>query len=204
VPPLIVVFLKFPAPGRVKTRLAESIGAERAAAIYVRLVARTLGALPADGAVIWLYGAPAECLGMIGSWVDEMLPDRGWEGELIAQPVGDLGSRLEWVFECAFARGFSKVIAVGTDCPDLRAAHFSAAWQALDRADAVFGPTVDGGYYLVGLRRPAPELFRDIPWSSYQTLTQTLGVADAMGLGVEQLEELRDIDTIDDLRALGW
>jgi uncharacterized protein len=201
----IVVFLRFPEPGRVKTRLAADLGAERAAEVYVKMVRSTLEAISGEGDVeISLYGDPADRLEAIGSWVDAMMPSRKRKSELVAQPDGELGWRLEWAFERAFGRGFQKVIAVGTDCPDLRPGHIRAAWRALDCADAVFGPTVDGGYYLVGLRRAWPELFRGITWSSEQTLNQSLRTATALGLAVETLQELRDIDTIEDLRALGW
>jgi rSAM/selenodomain-associated transferase 1 len=200
---LVVVFLKLPTPGRVKTRLAAGVGDREAVMIYTELVRRTLAALPDEGSSVWLFGEPAARLGEIESWVDS-LGIFAWQAraKMIPQPGGDLGDRLSMAFERAFAESFEQVLAVGTDCPQLTRAHFQDAWERLNETDAVVGPAVDGGYYLIGLRSPAPELFSEIPWSSPVTLEATLRAAESAGLTVSRLETLRDVDSIDDWHAV--
>ncbi|MGI8602033.1 MAG: TIGR04282 family arsenosugar biosynthesis glycosyltransferase [Verrucomicrobiales bacterium] len=203
---LVVVLVKFPEPGRVKSRLAASIGAQAAVAVYRRLVGHTLDALSETDCTVWIYGDPADQLGGIEAWLlglseSQQLP-RGTE--YIAQAPGDLGQKLDHVFRRAFSREFRQVIAIGTDCAGIGSGHISAAGLALDRVDAVFGPALDGGYYLIGLRQVAPTLFQNIPWSSPETLSASLRAAADAGLAVHLLESLRDIDTEADLQAEPW
>lgn len=117
---------------------------------------------------------------------------------LLPQGPGDLGERLARVFEALCERG-QPAMVVGSDCPALTAARIRTAADRLRDADVVIGPALDGGYDLIGLKRPRPELFDDIPWSTGSVLEITLGRAKEAGLRVELLEAVRDLDTPEDL-----
>lgn len=189
----LLVFVKAPRPGFVKTRLAASLGVEAATLAHTELVGVTLDRI-AGSANVTLCFTPADAEAEIASWRRP-----GWA--LLPQVAGDLGRRLERAFACAFAAGAARVAAIGTDCPDLTADDLGAAWRALDSADVVLGPAADGGYWLIGLRRPQPALFDGIAWSTDRVLRQTLAIARAAGLRVRLLRELRDVDDEADWRA---
>jgi hypothetical protein len=121
---------------------------------------------------------------------------------LIAQAGDDLGARMARAFADVFAQGYRRVLVTGTDLPTLPGSAFSEALTLLDRHDLVLGPAQDGGYYLIGLRKPAPELFAGIPWSTDRVLALTQTKAAAAGLKTALLPVRRDIDTLDDLLAL--
>ncbi len=122
----------------------------------------------------------------------------GRQRRLLPQGPGDLGDRLARVFEQLYGEG-RPVLAVGSDCPGLTTARIQVAAAALRRTDVVLGPALDGGYYLVGLRKPYPELFQDIPWSTPAVLERTRSRAAETGLTVQLLEPARDLDTPEDL-----
>jgi rSAM/selenodomain-associated transferase 1 len=122
------------------------------------------------------------------------------EATCVPQQGADLGARMAAATEWAFAQGATTAIVVGTDAPELSREHVALALEALTRAHVAIGPAADGGYYLIGLRRPAPALFERIPWSTPDVLTQTLARAEELGLTVAPLPLLADIDTVEDLR----
>ena len=186
--PVILIFLKAPRPGQVKTRLAASVGAEKACAIYRTLAEGQLRRLPADCRVSVVF-TPADA-------EPEM---RSWLGDAYAfepQAEGDLGRRLRLAFARAFDADAGPVIAIGGDCPGLGAGPIDRARGLLEEGgnEVVLGPTEDGGYYLIGLRAPRPGLFEDIPWSTPETRAATRARAESMGLALAQLETLYDID----------
>jgi uncharacterized protein len=189
--PTLLVFLKYPAAGQVKTRLAVSIGPERAAELYREWVGLVLARLePLRGAVriIGCFdGAPQAAFAPWDKLVDEWWP----------QPAGDLGRRLQSGFE-TWQAGDGRIAAIGTDCLDIDAALLQSAFCALEEADVVFGPTLDGGYYLLGAARRLPGLFDGVPWSTTETLTAHAGLCRQHGWSVEFLPTLRDIDTWED------
>ncbi|MBI5777356.1 MAG: TIGR04282 family arsenosugar biosynthesis glycosyltransferase, partial [Nitrospirae bacterium] len=121
---------------------------------------------------------------------------------LIAQTGDDLGARMARAFADVFALGYRQVLVVGTDLPTLPGSAFGEAVTVLATHDVVLGPALDGGYYLIGLRKPSPELFAGIPWSTDQVLPLTQQKAAALGLSIALLPVRRDIDTIDDLMAV--
>ena len=194
--PTILLFLKAPRRGHVKTRLAHKVGAERALATYRALVQRQWQALP-ESAPIEVHYTPHDAEFEMKQWLGAEVPH-------YAQAEGELGARLTDSVKRAFGRSAQTVLCIGGDCPQLEARHFDEAVKLLDTGhDVVFGPSEDGGYYLIGLQSPMPELFEDIPWSTRNTLEASLQQADALGLKVGLLETLYDIDEVSELdRAL--
>jgi uncharacterized protein len=193
----LVVFVKHPAPGAVKTRLAAAVGAEAAARLYRTLAEHVLEATtPGAGEYERLvFFDPPDALAEMRAWLPGV--------RLLAQSAGDLGARLNEATARAFARGASRVAVAGTDAPGLARDTVVAALDALDAADVAIGPTEDGGYYLLALRQPRPELFADMKWSTPSVAAETRARAAAAGLVVHELPVLRDVDTIEDVR-LEW
>lgn len=186
----LAVFARAPRPGRVKTRLSPALPAPLAATLYGAVLADTFAtvlACPADRRV--------------ACWADD--PSDVPDGIESATQHGDgLGERLQGAFETLDDRARGAVIVLGSDTPGLRASHLAEAFAALEHHDVVVGPTVDGGYWGLGLRGPAPSLFHDIPWSTREVLTRTLVRAHAAGLRVATVATLEDLDTPHDLALL--
>ena len=122
---------------------------------------------------------------------------------LLAQGSGDLGARMARAFAAAEQEGFRRAVLVGADCPALSVAILQGAFTALADHDLVLGPAADGGYYLLGLSRPAPEIFQAQPWGENSLLRSTLASAARLGLATQLLEELADVDRPEDLQHLG-
>jgi uncharacterized protein len=193
---VIAVMARYPYAGEVKTRLAPRLdGAERAT-VYRALLADKLRQL--DG-VSRCARAIAFTPAAHEPWFRALV---GPGYTLIAQPEGPLGARVVAVFDALLAQA-SGAILCDSDTPDLPPDHLAEAARALeDGADLVLGPAADGGYYLVGLRRPTPALFEHIEWSSPRTRAQTLAAAARLGLRVALLPEWYDVDEPDDLTRL--
>jgi rSAM/selenodomain-associated transferase 1 len=189
----LIVFLKAPRPGSVKTRLARALGAEAACDAYRRLVTVLLNQLAAVQGLELCY-SPDDALAEIKPWLRE-----GWRSA--PQGDGNLGDRLGAAFDRAFREGALRVVIIGSDCPTVTPADIHAAWDGLRSHDVVLGPASDGGYWLLGLRRPQPSLFRDIPWGDATVLQRTLEHVSQSGLSVALLREQRDIDTVEDWRS---
>ena len=183
----LILCLKAPRPGFVKTRLAAALGAEAACAAYRQLVETLLPRL-AGIADVELRFSPDDARPDIAPWLR-----RGWTAA--PQGSGDLGARLARATREAFAAGARRVAVIGSDCPRVTAEDIKSAWAALAQHDVVLGPAMDGGYWLVALRAPEPRLFADITWSTGAVLEQTLAQARAAGLSVKLLRELSDVDT---------
>lgn len=192
----ILIFLKAPRRGHVKTRLAHHVGSERALKVYRALVARQWTALP-ESACVEVHYTPHDATVEMRNWL-------GAEVDYFPQSEGELGARLGHSVQCAFGRGARSVTCIGGDCPQLETRHFEEAEALLDGGhDVVFGPSEDGGYYLIALRSPLTQLFADIPWSTRNTLDASLRKANSLGLKVGLLETLYDIDEETELeRAL--
>ena len=194
----LVVFTRYPVPGRVKTRLIPALGAERAAALHGELARCTLVAArearATAGCVVEIHhdgGDPA----LMAAWLGA---DVAYE----PQVDGDLGRRLRFAAESALARRPGRVVLVGSDCPQLEARHLVDAFAVLAMSDVVLGPACDGGYYLIGLSCPAPELFDGIPWGTDRVLGRTMETIRTSGRKPVLLEPLADIDEPEDLRFL--
>lgn len=188
----ILVFLKAPRAGHVKTRLARSIGLESALKVYRSMVERQFGEFSADDPVEIHY-TPADALEEMREWLGE-------DYDFHPQCEGGLGLRLEHAVSNAFERGVHSVICIGGDCPSLERTHLEQTSVTLQRDyDVVFGPSEDGGYYLIGLNAPQIELFQEIPWSTETTLKASLKKASLLSLRTKLLETLYDIDEVEDL-----
>lgn len=187
----LLVFVKAPRPGQVKTRLAAAIGDERAAAAYRAMAEGVLErtAPLAEEYERLVFYTPDDARDEIARWLGSET--------LVAQEGPDLGARMDAAFAAAFARGAPSVVLVGSDLPRLDRSHVLDALAALDAHEVVLGPAVDGGYYLIALRERRPELFRDIEWSTAAVLAQTLHRCEALGLHAHLLETLADVDTAD-------
>lgn len=188
------IFAKYPESGRAKTRLIPALGPEGAAALHDQLVRHTLssvGMLARDrdvDASIWTAGChPAR----FAEHFKPTLP-------CVAQPDGDLGARMLAAMR-SMLRTAPAAVLIGTDCPDLSPGILAAAIDALRDADVVLGPASDGGYYLIGLRRPMPTLFENMEWSTSTVLSCTLERASALGASVRLLPMLSDVDEPQDL-----
>lgn len=183
----LIVFVKAPRPGLVKTRLAQEIGVEAACQAYSRLVAQVLANI-VDIDSVQLRFSPDDSEKEIQCWVRA-----GWECR--PQLSGDLGQRLNRAFVEGFETGFERVAVIGSDCPDVTSEDIQEAWQALDNFDLALGPAFDGGYWLIALKRSAPFLFQDMPWSTATVFDETLKRAGREGMRVRVLRRLRDVDT---------
>lgn len=184
----ILAMLKAPRRGAVKTRLAREIGDEAALATYRRLAERQIVAVP-RGMNLEVHYAPADARAEMAAWL-------GADRSFHPQVEGDLGGRLAAAFAGAFRRGASRALAIGGDCAELDGGRLRLAAEALDTAEVVLGPALDGGYYLIGLRQPCQGLFQGIAWSTAAVFEQTCERARAAGLTLGVLEALEDVDDL--------
>jgi len=193
----IIIMLKYPQPGMVKTRLGKDLGAKRAAELYRHFVACELVTVHSLQASVLLSCHPHRPLSAYRAWL-------GGEYEYISQAEGDLGVKMRTSIETAFDMGLSRVVLIGSDLPHLPAAYIQSALTRLQDHDAVIGPALDGGYYLIGLHRQSfhPEIFTEIPWSTSQVMTLTQKRLVDYNLNTFVLPSLRDIDTLEDLKSL--
>lgn len=222
---LLLVFLKEPIPGRVKTRLAADVGDNEATRFYKAMVEVQLQQLHGlnDTRIRFCY-APDDAGDAISFWLlPKMNASTGpndhlflapsspfksethQEVELHAQGEGDLGTRLNRAFAQGFEDGFNEIAVIGTDCPDCGSRWINAAFARLSSSPdrhGIIGPCPDGGYYLLALKSHTPALFTDIPWSSEHVLTATQTAAQEAGLHIEELPPLSDIDNLDDWQRL--
>lgn len=193
----LVVVTKAPIPGRVKTRLTPFVSPSAAAELARALLEDTLrrvGQIPRNHLVVAVE--PPEAV----PFMRKIAP----RAEIVPQTAGDLGARMSAVVADRFALGASAVILIGSDHPTLARAEMDRAIQWLQEGgnQLVIGPARDGGYTLIGLTRPHPELFEGIPWSSSSVLQETLARAEGLSLKVRQLSVCYDVDTIEDVARL--
>lgn len=191
----LVAFAKHWHPGEAKTRLGAVIGMEPAAEFQRWCVERVISRLAGVTRRSSLWVSPAE---RIEAFRGLLLP--GWE--LRSQVGGDLGERLERAFDESFSQSEGPVIAIGTDTPELTPEQIAEALRLLQEGDLVLGPAHDGGYYLIGLARPCPEIFREMPWSSSALTEVTLRRAAELGLVTKQLPTMHDVDEYGDFVSL--
>ena len=191
----LILFTRYPEPGRTKTRLIPHLGAEGAAALQRQMteyvltqVLETSSQFPLSVEVRFEGG---DLAGM-----------RAWLGDQLvyqAQGDGDLGDRLVRAFQQGFEAGIERIVVIGADCPGITPPLMIQAFKHLQQNDLVLGPAEDGGYYLVGLRQAQPALFRNIAWSTADVFRQTDAIAQQQKLAIAYLDRLSDVDRPEDL-----
>lgn len=194
----LLVFGRLPEAGRTKTRLIPALGPEGAAALYAAFLDDVVRRAPTVAATeLWVAARPDAI---------EQLRARYPEVRVRLQPEGDLGDRLAAAFDAAFGDGIDHVVALGSDHPTLPPSCLERAFAALHDAHLVLGPTLDGGYYALGLRRPcwpdARTLFESAPWSTAGLLEWTRARAVELGLCHVELPGWYDVDGPADLDRL--
>lgn len=183
----LIVFQKNLILGKVKTRLAEGVGEEKALGIYSEMVALTYKEIPTDVAEIFVY------------FSDEIPLYHTEKNHRLRIQIGkDLGERMKNALEEVMAAGYEQLVIIGTDCPELKAHHLVRAFTLLETFQVVLGPAEDGGYYLIGMNSSFPYLFDGISWSTDLVMTQTLDALHQYSLSYQLLPTLYDVDTQQD------
>lgn len=185
-----MIFYRNPVKGKVKTRLAATVGAERALQIF-RMLASHTRQISADLSMdkVVFYSDHIE--------TNDLWPEGVFQKAL--QQGSDLGARMEHAFRDGFTKGYNHICIVGTDCYELTGEIIDEAFRALKSADAVIGPAQDGGYYLLGMNKLLNTVFHNKKWSTQTVFSDTVEDFDSIGLRYQRLILLRDIDTEDDL-----
>jgi rSAM/selenodomain-associated transferase 1 len=192
----LIMFVKYPEKGRAKSRLAADIGEEIALNLYKDFVEDTTASLKQGEYSFRICFYPPDAHDRIIEWLGpgySIMPQRG----------EDLGERMRSAFADSFSEGFSEALIIGSDCPDLPKEIIDKAFAALSSHDAVLGPSLDGGYYLIGFKKDSflPEVFSGIQWSTNKVFEQTIAILNNRRK-IYILPERRDVDTIEDLRDL--
>lgn len=188
----VALMARAPEPGRAKTRLIPRLGRTGAARLHAALTLRALGEIARSGLTTVLWCDPD----MDHSFFDECACQFGVT--LRDQTRGDLGDRMRCIFEDADG----PLLLMGSDCPTIDATLLRSCAQTLARSEAVFLPTLDGGYGLVGLSRPFPEIFDEMPWGTDAVMAITRRRLQSSGIVWEEPAEIWDVDTPDDLARL--
>jgi hypothetical protein len=193
----LIIFTRYPVPGKTKTRLIPALGPEGAAKLqevmtgHAVLQGRCVSAMkPATIEVRFEGGKHRD----LRKWL-------GADLHYVSQGEGNLGQRMARAFDDAFRTGVDRAVLIGSDCPDITANLLIRAFEALNDRDLVIGPATDGGYYLIGLNAPAPFLFDDIAWGRDTVFSRTWKIAGAHGLRVFKLETLSDVDHPKDIHV---
>ena len=185
----IIIFVRNPELGKVKTRLAKDIGDEQALKVYKELLQHTHDITCEFAGDRFVY------------YADSVTENDLWENSLYEKKLqeGDkLGDRMMLPFCDLFQEGYSKLVIIGSDCPELSTSNIDEAFERLEHNDVVIGPSSDGGYYLLGLKHLIPELFKNKNWSTNTVLADTIKNMVALKMECSFLPELSDIDTAED------
>lgn len=188
----LIIFVRKPELGKVKTRLAATMGDAAALKVYELLLAHTYQVAATMDIPVYVY------------YADGIAENDIWQGPHFhkkQQQGDDLGLRMSNAFTETFAQGHQQVVIIGSDCYALTAAIVTEAISALAQSDAVIGPATDGGYYLLGLNQPLPELFEGIAWSTSTVAAATMSKLYEQDCSVTMLQALTDIDEEKDLPA---
>ncbi|MDG1040232.1 MAG: TIGR04282 family arsenosugar biosynthesis glycosyltransferase [Polaribacter sp.] len=186
---LVIIFVKNIILGQVKTRLAKTIGDIDAYNIYSNLVTTTEKATLKLAIERHIY------------FSNEIMPSFWKHDKKFVQKGADLGSRMQQAFQNGFDEGYENIVLIGSDLPTISKEIVESGISKLKNNDIVFGPAEDGGYYLVGMSKMHPSIFKDKPWSTSNLLTLTLQELKAKNHSVTLIETLNDIDTFEDLIA---
>ncbi|SFD43370.1 hypothetical protein SAMN04489722_109141 [Algibacter lectus] len=186
---LVIVFVKNIKLGKVKTRLAATIGNQGAFDVYTQLVDVTEKAIKTIKADKRIY-------------FSEAVVENTWKNNVKAVQQGEsLGDRMSHAFKQGFEDGYDRIVLIGSDLPDITESQINAGLQALKSNEVVFGPAEDGGYYLVGFSKFHDFVFQNKPWSQDNLLEETLNELKENRVSFSTLETLNDIDTFEDLIA---
>lgn len=191
---LLIIFGKYPESGKVKTRLAKSIGEDKAAEAYVRLMNYTLE-----------LSTKLDCDTCLAYSDDNHLEE--WNSQVdfvITQKGEDLGERMMDSFEQWFEKGYERIVLIGSDCAELRTDIIEDAFEGLEYNEVVVGPAEDGGYYLIGTNTHLPVLFEDMEWSTEEVFENTFHRIRWAKVGAEFLEKLSDVDEYIDAQRVPW
>lgn len=185
---LLIVFVKNIKLGKVKTRLAKTIGDENAFEIYKALVEITEKATQNLSVDIRIY-------------FSDVIVNSKWQGfKKYVQVGGDLGERMKNAFKTGFEDGYQRIVLIGSDLPTISDKIITNAFKELEGNSVVFGPAEDGGYYLIGLTKLYGTIFTNKPWSKENLLKITLAELQSNKIDVSLIETLNDIDTFEDLK----
>lgn len=191
---ILIIFVKAPRLGTVKTRLQPQLTPEQSLALYRAmsedLVAKFYEVTEFD---LQIHFWPPNGREEMQQWLGDDLV-------FTAQEEGDLGRKMHQAFVQVFQQGYRKAVITGSDLPGLNQFHIREAFHQLERHDAVLGPTYDGGYYLIALKSLHPELFANVPWSTDAVMKQTLENARRANLRIAHLKPEADLDTFSDVR----
>lgn len=188
----LIIFVKNPVLGNVKTRLAAGIGNEKALEVYMQLMSMTQTVatnVACTRHVFYSHEIENDI------WDDDKFNKHVQEGT-------DLGERMKNAFETVFALGAKKAVIIGSDCPQLKTSIVDESFQILDQKDVAIGPAKDGGYYLLGMKKLHPEFFENKEWSTDTVFEDTVLDCLEKRLIYGRLETLSDLDTIYDLHLL--
>ena len=201
---LLLIFVKNPKKGTVKTRLAKTMGDEKAYQTYLKLLRFTIEIAGKVNAhkQIWYSSFIDWKDGLEEQPSDRSKRSDGYDMrfEKKLQNGENLGERMLNAFQEGFDEEFEKIVIIGSDCPDISPEIIEDAFDRLDEDDVVIGPSEDGGYYLLGLKKLIPEIFKGISWSTDTVFSETVKVLKQKNLGYGELPTLNDIDTEEDLR----
>ena len=191
----ILLFLKYPKSGGVKTRVAKSIGDAAAVSLYKCFVEDILSSLQYLNAHIWICYYPESAKDDMAVWL-------GSSYFYVLQKGGNLGKRLQHCFKSSFDKGFEKTIVLASDIPEISENIINNAFKCLEYKDAVIGPSYDGGYYLLGFNKKSytTQIFDDISWSTSLVYEETIRKIEDYKLQYSVLDKINDMDTIDDIR----
>ncbi len=191
----VIVFLKVPQKSRVKTRLSKFLDPEIVVDIYKNFVADILGMLNRSPYRITVGYYPPHAQSEAVAWL-------GPGYTLMPQKGNNLGKRMANAFDKMFSKGYQHALLMGTDFPDLPGSIVDEAFKSLDNNDAVIGPAVDGGYYLIGFKSTTflPQIFDDIPWGTEDVFEMTVKIFQKNKFKLHVLPKWRDIDTYEDLK----
>lgn len=192
--PAILLFARYPVAGQAKTRLIPELGPGGAARLHRRMTEHAVAVARSAEAMVTLChtgGRRSDFRAWLGPDLD-----------FAAQPDADLGGRLRWAFTRAFRQRAARVLAIGADVPGISPTLLREAFDALDTHDVVLGPALDGGYYLIGMTRPHPDLFAGMEWGTERVCAQTRAAIQRLGLSCHELPTLNDVDRPEDLATL--
>ncbi|MEL6928462.1 MAG: TIGR04282 family arsenosugar biosynthesis glycosyltransferase [Cyanobacteria bacterium J06600_6] len=192
----LIIFSRYPEAGKTKTRMIPALGAAGAAELQRAMTEHTLKqaiALTSDRSTAIEIQFAGGNMELMQAWL-------GKDQQYQPQAAGDLGVKMRSALENAFAVGQQRVVIIGIDCPDLDSSILNRAFDSLFHHDLVLGVAEDGGYYLIGLNSPQPQLFDNITWGTELVLKQTKAIAEQLNLKVDYLTTLADVDRPEDLR----